>query len=222
MSVEDDFRIRIESSSINKNTLHCKAYLEYIGENKTLLEYIEGLRQHYEPIIAYVNIRFDSDTMTYRGAGYDINYTRRGTKKIKLPFFMYNGFLNQFYNYASGYDLYKKFPVLQKTKGISYVLLMCCICEALKLGFITPESILMLEASGSIEGESMLKLIKYYEKIGFSVMYPEYLDIGVQDQFVPMKAQVKTIVDLCNVETVSPDMMKLLPVQMCKGICRSN
>ena len=214
--------ITVKSTTTNNTTLQCKAMLEYIGDDQNIREYFKGM---YSPekddssVIAYVTIRFDTELSEF-SFSYERDYsTRTRRRKIRLPTSRYHGYLFAFYNYASKHSLYQQFPVLQKTKGISYVLLLCCICEALKLGFITPESDIMLEASGSIAGQPMDNLVRYYEQLGFSVIYPQYLEIGLENQFVPMKAQVQRFISLCTVDRVSPEMLNLLPVRMCKGMC---
>jgi hypothetical protein len=206
----EDFMIRIQSKTMNNKRLYCKATLEYVGEDQNIKEDFRGDK------LAFVDISFDTELSEY-SQSYELDNGRQ----IMLST-SYHGFLHKFYNYVSQRSLYKKFPVLQKTKGISYVLLLCCICEALKLGFTTLESEIILEASGLIAGQSMLNLVKYYEQLGFSVIYPEYLELGLDQEyngFVPMKAKVQRLISLCTVDRVSPEMLELLPVRMCKGMC---
>ena len=115
------------------------------------------------------------------------------------------------------------FEFLKQVKGISYGMLLCCICKALKLGFITSSSNIALDASGSISGMdkkiSMTKLVEYYKKIGFSEIYPELHDYNIESEIVPMIGKVETIISNCTFEKVSKELLEILPVRMCKNIC---
>jgi hypothetical protein len=101
-------------------------------------------------------------------------------------------------------------------------MLMCCICEALKLEFITPSSKIIIEATD--RPERIISVVKNYEKIGFTQMFPEYYDYVMERMeedsgYIAMVGEVKNITDLCTFKTVSPELFKLLPIMLCKDIC---
>ena len=202
---QQNFMIKVYSTATNDALLKVSAYLYYTGDDQNLKDKL-GDRNS---TLAYVNISFYIEEMKYSGTV--------GSKRITTT---YNGFLNSLYNYASKSKLYERFPVLKKVKGISYVLMICCICQAFKLGFIIPTDYIVLEASGEIIDKDMYGLVDYYKSIGFSPLVPDLLEISVEENsYVPMRAQVEKIISMCTLENVSPEMLNLLPVRMCKGMC---
>ena len=204
MEEQKNFMIKVTSTTTNDDLLTVEAYLQYIGNDKKLKDKLNSIKKD----LAYVNMYFHTKKREYSATG-----------MFKEPInTSYNGFLYELYNYASKHKLYKKFPLLNKIKGISYVLMICCICEALKLNFISPTDYIVLEASGEIPGKNMYGLVNYYESIGFSPVSPDFLDEQVK-RYVPMRAKVEKIISMCNLENVSPEMLNLLPVRMCKGMC---
>jgi hypothetical protein len=97
---------------------------------------------------------------------------------------------------------------------------MCCLCEAIKLEYITRESIVILDASGStLDKNDMGGLVKYYESLGFQQIDPEYYEIGVRQTIVPMKAKVKSLIKRCSFENISPELLSILPTKLCDEIC---
>ena len=217
--MDDDFRIKISSTIINNSILKCEATISYDGEDSEFIEYMETLRKDE---LAKVTITFDSRTTNV----YKSSYSDENGNVIKrMKYEGYNGFLNSYYNYLTQYKLDKvKFPFLNKLKGISYGLLLCCICQALNLDFITPSSKIILEASGGIKGMdpeiSMRNLVKNYEKIGFKQMYPELYELSIKNMFVPMVGSVKDIIGLCTFKYVSKELLNILPIKMCKDMCK--
>ena len=228
----DDFRINI-TSSVDKNDentiLICTARLIYIGEDEEFIEH--AIEQSKERIkldeLAYVRITFYSDSTKVKQYKYD--YLDEIDEKWKVDTYDngYNGFLHAFYNTVTQYQFdTQRFPFLQKTKGISYGMLLCCICKAYKLGFINEASNIILEASGSIwnrkdvsDKDSMINLVKLYEKIGFSQMFPDYIESGIENFHVPMVGKVKDILSVCTFSRVSKELLSILPIELCKDIC---
>lgn len=231
--LQNHFKIRLVSETEivgNNKILQCRSSLIYTGNDSTFFEYIEGIRKI--PIetdarrkktieLAIVVITFNSNKIN----SYDYEYLDDETESFKtITTGGYNGFISLFFNYITQKNLDKKiFPFLEKVKGISYGMLLCCICKALKLGFITSSSTIALEASGLIEGmdqtRSMTNLVENYRKIGFSEMFPEHHDFGIAQTFVPMIGKVETIISNCTFEKVSKELLAILPVRMCKNIC---
>ena len=228
----DDFQISIISRitmDVGRKILECRATLSYIGNDESFIEYIESLKSECNIKInrlAYVHIQFyATEIQTYKYI-YDIESIPQKSVEYKEG---YNGDIINFYNSFTRYSLDKeKFPFILQIKGISYGMLMCCICEALKLEFITPSSKIITEASGNIKGvdkiESMIGIVKNFEKIGFTQMFPEYYDYVMERMeedsgYIAMVGEVKNITDLCTFKTVSPELFKLLPIMLCKDIC---
>ena len=230
--LQNHFKIRLISDTENignNKKLHCRSSLIYTGNDTGFFEYIKGIgkipietdaRGKKTIELAFVVITFNSiKSDPYR---YDCLDTTESFKIITTD--GYNGFISFFYNYITQKKLDKqRFPFLEQVKGISYGMLLCCICKALKLGFITSSSTIALEASGLIEGmdetRSMINLVENYRKIGFSEMFPEHYDFGIAQTFVPMIGKVETIISNCTFEKVSKELLAILPVKMCKNIC---
>ena len=231
--IQNQFKIRIISDTEivgNNKILQCRSSLIYTGNDTSFFEYIEGIEKI--PIqtdtrgkktieLAFVLITFNSS----KSYPYEYECLDNETESFKtITADGYNGFISLFYNYITQKNLDKKiFPFLEQVKGICYGMLLCCICKALKLGFITSSSTIALEASGLIEGmdqtKSMTKLVENYQKIGFSEMFPEHRCYGITQTFVPMIGKVETIISNCTFEKVSKDLLAILPVRMCKNIC---
>jgi hypothetical protein len=168
--------------------------------------------------LAVVNITFYSNSIQLDDFTY-LDKTITSTDKD-----IYNGYLKKFYNYITSENLdTTRFEFLKKVKGISYGMLLCCICNALKLGFITSSSNISLKASGVISGmnekESLTSLVEYYKKIGFSEMFPHLHEYNIDNEVVPMIGKVETIISNCTFDNLSKELLEILPVRMCKNIC---
>ena len=231
--VQNHFQIQVVSETENEGnnkTLKCRSSLIYKGNDTSFFKYIQGIgnipvetdtRGKKRIELAFVLITFNSSKIK----SYPYQYLDNKTESFKqITYDGYNGFLSSFYNYITQKNLDKKiFPFLEQVKGISYGMLLCCICKALKLGFITSSSNIALEASGLISGMdqtvSMTKLVENYKKIGFSEMFPDHYDYGIAQTFVPMIGKVETIISNCTFEKVSKELLSILPVRMCKNIC---
>ena len=226
--MSSDFQIKIVMTDEIKHTnkvLNCVATLIYKGINLDFIDYIKSLMIRPNQL-ALVNITFFSDSD--KVAPYNYKYLDKKDEIWKNVDYTdgYNGVLNYFYNHITGVGENldtKRFPFLLHLKGIAYGMLLCCICKAFKLNFITPSSNIILDASGLIIGMdaklSMKKLVMNYEKIGFSQMFPEHYDYGIESTFVPMIGKVKDIINVCTFDNISRELLENLPIKMCKDIC---
>ena len=228
--MSEDFAIKIDETKIkeDKKTVY-EATLTYKGDNQEFIDYIESVnidRKLKNKIdikkLASVTISFYLQFKPYI-----YNYDDKMDPNLALSYKDdYDGFLNEFYNKITEYKLNTtKFPFLKQLKGISYGMLLCCICKAMSERLITRSSTIILEASGGIidmdRGQSIDNLVKYYERIGFNQMFPDYYDIAIKSEsgFIPMIAQVKDIIRLCNFENISKELLTVLPTDLCKDIC---
>jgi hypothetical protein len=214
-----DFEVKIQSTKSNKNDVEYAASITYIGKDSKLHEF---LQQQSKQTIAYVSLTIA------RMESYKYNWIEKeGTRfKRREKTFneAYDGELNMFYNYASMYDLYQSFPVTKKLKGCSLALLMCCLCDALKTGYITPLSKIVLNASGFIEGhdreESIKQLVRMYERLGFNQLFPDMYETTLEQEYVPMMGTTQTIMNKCNFDTISKELQDVLPIKLCINICK--
>ena len=226
--IQNHFQIELVSQTeiVNNNKqLKCISSLIYTGTDPNFLKYIKDKISKIDNKIklAFVEITFYYNSIQL----FDFNYIdSKGYEKIitATDKDIYNGYLNRIYNYITVKNLdTTTFEFLKQVKGISYGMLLCCICKALKLGFITSSSNIALDASGSISGMdkkiSMTNLVEYYKKIGFSEIYPELHDYNIESEIVPMIGKVETIISNCTFEKVSKELLEILPVRMCKNIC---
>jgi hypothetical protein len=139
--------------------------------------------------------------------------------EIELFYDKHKGFLRSLYNHVTQLSLDKRYVFLQKCRGIAHAMLLCCLCQALKLSYITKESEILLEASGYVVNKpSMDGLVEYYKKIGFTELFPEYYEEAIVN-FVPMIGKVQHLVDQCSFKNVSQELLNLLPIKLCKDIC---
>lgn len=222
-----DFQIELSSETKiieNNKQLKCVASLIYTGKNCDFLIYIKSIKNlKIQPLatnieLAVVNITFYSNSIQLDDFTY-LDKTITSTDKD-----IYNGYLKKFYNYITSENLdTTRFEFLKKVKGISYGMLLCCICNALKLGFITSSSNISLKASGVISGmnekESLTSLVEYYKKIGFSEMFPHLHEYNIDNEVVPMIGKVETLISNCTFDNLSKELLEILPVRMCKNIC---
>jgi len=219
-----DFQIELFSETKitgNNKQLKCVASLIYTGKNRDFLIYIKSITKlKIKPLetnikLAVVEITFYSNSIQLD----DFDKTITSTDKD-----IYNGYLSEFHNYITRENLdTTRFEFLKKVKGISYGMLLCCICNALKLGFITSSSNISLKASGVISGmnekESLTRLVEYYKKIGFSEIFPQLHDYNIDNEVVPMIGKVETLISNCTFDNLSKELLDILPVRMCKNIC---
>jgi len=227
-----DFQIELFSETKitgNNKQLKCSASLIYTGKNRDFLIYIKSITKlKIKPLatnieLAVVNITFYSNSIQLD----DFKYldSKRSQKIItSTDKDIYNGYLYGFYNYITRENLdTTRFEFLKKVKGISYGMLLCCICNALKLGFITSSSNIALDAAGVISGmnekESLTSLVEYYKKIGFSEMFPQLHEYNIDNEVVPMIGKVETLISNCTFDNLSKELLDILPVRMCKNIC---
>ena len=229
--MSDDFDIKILEIKKKKTVIY-KATLIYKGGNPDFIDYIKKINTSGNLVgpaiciqeLASVIITFYSDTQS---EPYEYNYDYDDNPHLVVYYKDgHDAFLNGFYNMLTQYKMdTTKFPFLKQVKGISYGMLLCCICKAIKEGLITLSSTIILEASGEIidmdSRQNMANLVKYYERIGFKKMFPEYYKIAIESEsgFIPMIAQVKDIIRLCNFKNISNELLAILPIDLCKDIC---
>ena len=228
----NNFDINIQETKKDKTVVY-KARLIYKGDNTEFIDYIEKLNTSGKLTGSKINIQeLASVTITFYSntnfEHYEYNYDYDDNPDLAVYYKDgYDGFLNGFYNRLTEYKLdTTKFSFLKEVKGISYGMLLCCICKAIKEGLIIHSSTIILEASGNIidmdSRQSISNLVKYYEKIGFKKMFSEYYyDIAINSEsgYIPMIAQVKDIISLCNFKNVSKELLTILPTDLCKDIC---
>jgi hypothetical protein len=227
----DDFDIKIDETKKHKTIVY-RATLIYKGDNTEFIDYIEKLNTSGKLTGSQINIQeLSSVTITFyyktNFEHYQYNYDYDDNPKLAVYYKDgYDGFLSEFYNKLTEYKLdTKRFLFLKKLKGISYGMLLCCICKAIKSGLIKNSSTIILEASGNIidmdSRQSIGNLVKYYERIGFKKMFPDYYDIAINSEsgYIPMIAQVKDIISLCNFKNVSKELLTILPTDLCRDIC---
>jgi hypothetical protein len=228
---DEDFEINIEfeqeEDSRNK-TLKCLATLSYIGNNEEFNSYLENLSEEEgydieKEQLSYVNITFYSDSTKVKKYEYDYHdeFFVQKTVRYKKG---YNGYLYGLYNKVTEYQLDKeKFTFLHKLKGIAYGMLLCCICKAFTEGLITKDSNIILEASGNVREVDaityMNSLVRFYNKIGFTIMFPEQYEYGISLGLVPMVGKVKDILSACTFKHVSDELRTILPIKYCEGLC---
>jgi hypothetical protein len=226
-----DFDIKIVETTKDKEIVY-KATLIYKGDNREFIDYIEKLNNSGDLIGSKINIEeLASVSITFyfnrNFEDYEYNYDYDDNPELSVYYQNgYDGFLNGFYNKLTEYRLdTNRFSFLKQVKGISYGMLLCCICKAIKDSLITPSSIIIVEASGVIidvdSRQSIANLVKYYERIGFKKMFPDYYDIAIKSEsgYIPMIAKVKDIINLCNFKNVSNELLAILPTDLCKDIC---
>ena len=231
MAKEEDFEINIEfeqeEDSMNK-MLKCMATLSYIGNNEEFNNYLEYLsdEEGYDiekDKLSYVNITFYSDSTNVEHYEYVYNDDFFSQKTIKYKK-GYNGYLHGLYNKVTEYQLDKeKFPFLHKLKGIAYGMLLCCICKAFTKGLITKESNIILEATGTVKDIDVIiyinRLVQFYNKIGFTPMFPKQYDYSISFGLIPMIGKVKDILRTCTFKHISDEIRAILPIEYCEGLC---
>jgi len=229
--MSDDFDINIDETKQDKTIVY-RATLMYKGNNTEFTDYIEKLNTSGKLTGGKINIQsLASVTITFYSKtifeDYEYKYDYDDNPKLAVYYKDgYDGFLNGFYNKLTEHKLdTKRFLFLKQLKGISYGMLLCCICKAIKAGLIKNSSNIILEAAGVIidmdSRQSIGNLVKYYERIGFKKMFPDYYDIAIKSEsgYIPMIAQVKDIINLCNFKNISKELLTILPTDLCRDIC---
>lgn len=200
----------------------------YVGRNSEFTDLITQkstrwptFNKNVDAEVARVVIHFSAQETKYEGVFNDGSETGIRVEDS------YNAYIGQVYNLLHTFKLQEQYPfITNKLKGIGHALILCCLCEALRLDVVTPSSKIMLEATGGILGpedndelKGMQRLVAYYEKLGFRQAFPDFYEIGVRTKYVPMKATIGDIVERCAFPSVSQDLMKVLPVMACKKYC---
>lgn len=181
------------------NIYTCRFRLIYIGNNSKLKKYMESVLKISNHVLADVTMEFDKTSTRINQQVYN---DENGDEQmfVRLGF---NGELKSFNNYITGKSIDRKFPNLNldNYKGICYIFFLLCVKKAYHLGYATDDSQILASVYPDIIGKdktlSWNKIIKYYKKIGFELLYPEYLDSVIQgnqdDECVPIIIKVKDI-----------------------------
>jgi hypothetical protein len=103
-------------------------------------------------------------------------------------------------------------------------MLVSCICKALDEGLIEPSSNIVVEACGNERRigmgprKSTEALVRYYELIGFTKMFPGSYNDDVEKISVLMIARAHDIIEKANIGSFSPDLLEVLQIQRCRGV----
>jgi hypothetical protein len=105
--------------------------------------------------------------------------------------------IHSFYNRTYTWDL-QDLPIFQKLKGIGQRMLCLLLQSAIRDGVLLPRSKIVLEASGRLDDKNMMGLVENYKRLGFQLVYPEWLDACLLQHDVPMQATAKDILQRCE------------------------
>jgi hypothetical protein len=203
---DEEFRIDVEtdtSSGGSEFTARCV----YTGRDDEFVRYLEELQLNPRSL-AFLTIRFFRTQRQYR------EYTE----------WTYRGKISRFWN---SLQLHKDrldhgrrgFPVLEKLRGIGRGMLVYCICKALDEGYIELSSNIVLEATGmgGVDPHtSTRELVRYYEGIGFTKMFPERYESDIEKISVPMVAKVEDVMGAVDIGSLSPGIIEVS--QRCKEL----
>jgi hypothetical protein len=119
-----------------------------------------------------------------------------------------NCHLSAFYNNTLNNKL-KNFSQTKKLKGVGHFILCLIINDILTNNILAPDQYITLEASGYIKGKEKQGLVRYYESIGFRQIFPNLLDIGLDQSNVPMRARLIDVLDKCENVSISSDIKQV-------------
>jgi hypothetical protein len=117
--------------------------------------------------------------------------------------------IHSFYNKTYKYHLHD-LPVFQKLKGIGQRMMCLLLQTAVYDGALKINSHVVLEASGGIQDKDMIGLIENYKRLGFHVIYPEWLPLSLQHHNVPMRATVRHVLNRCSTPDQNPISRQLV------------
>jgi len=214
--MDKEFKLEIRSTK-KDNLVVFYGCLSYIGNNKKLRSEIERIKQERlfykfstEPrgdliyktenlCLFKLELRINSQYNILEDVYYNDDEDSI-TYKIK-----HDCYLEYFFNETIEYKL-QHFSEIKKLKGIGHSILCAVINEILYEKILTRDSIIALNASGEIQGKSIVGLVRYYEKLGFKQPFPELFNKFIEQQNVPMKARLGDIIDNCNIKELSHDV----------------
>jgi hypothetical protein len=167
--------------------------LTYIGNDKTVNEKIKnGVASIYQGINKDI---IDPSNVCLFVIYFSIENGQYGKNKI-----YYDSFLKMFYNLSYRYGLDKEEP-FNNLKGLGQTLLCLLINKAIQDKKLSLNYKMILEASGEIKDKNMIGLINKYENLGFKVVYPDTLQIDIEQGNVLMISDINNIHNTCNIMT---------------------
>ena len=204
-----DFEIKDRNDHEGK-TLVFKAI--YVGTNPHV---IETMNKYKTPHLAYVTLSvFDKPHMT--------TYEEPAT--VFVGTYESDVHLWFFYNDMSGFKFKSTFdqyaPELGVFKGLAFALLVQGLCYSIQHLGMTFDKLIVLEASGGIGSygrEGMVRLVSYYNSLGFEVIYPDLLEycVSSRDAEVPMRGAIGNVIAKCMEKTCFDRFRPILPFQEC-------
>ena len=154
--------------------------------------------------LATVSITFySSELIEYHYYTFNSLFRKSKLKSYNVP---YEGIIRSSNFIMNSDKIVKKYPFLENFKYIDYFILIVSLQKALDSKIISDSSNIILEVRISSEElnqqKSMIKLLEYYEVIGFEQMFPEdyekvmeNLDVN-ENNYIPMIGNVKMIMYL--------------------------
>jgi hypothetical protein len=208
-----DFRIIIETER-SEGGVSLQAKCIYKGHDTRVLRFLEDV--NLDPTsLALLDIVFFSKEQEYR------------KHKYQGKIFGFQNSFTQCHATSQYKDRFQRgkseLPVLENLTGIGRGMLVSCICKALDEGLIDPSCNIVVEAcgnelrSGMGPRRSTEALVRYYELIGFTQMFPESYNDDVEKISVLMIAMAHGIIEKANIGSFSPDLLEVLQIQGCKG-----
>ena len=157
--------------------------------------------------LARVSITFYSSEVTeYHYYTYNSMSKPIKWKSYNVP---YQGIIRESTNFIN--KMVKKYPFLENFKYIDYFFIMVYLQKALDSKIISESSNIILQVRIPSEKlnkqKSMVKLLEYYEKIGFEQMFPEDYEKVIENlyvnenNYIPMIGNVKMIMYLFRLQT---------------------
>jgi hypothetical protein len=127
-----------------------------------------------------------------------------------------DGVIHSFYNHLYKYELIDV-PPFHKLKGIGPRVLCAVLKRALDTGKASVTDVIVLQASGSLpsafsisdDSYMSIKLVRYYETMGFRQVHPELLELGLKHFYVTMSATVQELLEHCR----APQVVKRRKIQ---------
>jgi len=209
-----DFRLIKEN-----NTYSYLVCLNYIGQNKDLIDSIEYVKRDS---FFYQDL---GDNPVYNPDDYcifslvltigkidavegSLRIDKKGEDRIAF-YIKSDAHLGALYNNTIQNKLIN-FEEIKNLKGYAEVMLCIVLNDIVKRGLLDKSSTITLEASGRIKGKSMEGLVRYYEKLGFKQAYPELLKIALRNSLVPMKAAISDVIEKCAVSDKSKQIEQVM------------
>jgi hypothetical protein len=198
--------------------LSYRACLSYRGNDKSFIQAIKKIeKEQKKEGLCLIQINFAIAPFSSLETEYVVEEGVEGNEDEVLSYFTpSDAHLFGYFNDVREYKL-EKYEPTKKLKGIVHVIFCMILSHAVKEKYLTLNSTITLEASGSLyktdeeiqkekmEGKdkvsvvkSMLGLVKHYETLGFKQALPKLLEVGLKEGNVPMKAKVNDILRVCT------------------------